>query len=67
MATKLDRSDASGVLVTCTDCPYWFAFAWTDADAHDSACAHEERVHPGRNEASTKRAHFRAYAARHAV
>ena len=66
MTTKLDRSQASGVLVTCTDCPYWFAFQWTDAAAHDSACDHEERVHPGRNEASTRRAKHRDYAARHA-
>lgn len=66
MTTMLDRSQASGVLVTCTDCPYWWAFAWTVEKAHDSACAHEENVHPGRNEASTRRTKHREYAARHA-
>jgi hypothetical protein len=55
------------VLVTCTDCPFWFAFAWTDEKAHDSACDHEERVHPGRGDATTRRAKFRDYASRHAV
>lgn len=63
MATKFDRSQASGVLVTCTDCPYWFALKWTEQDAHDSACDHEERVHPGRKQASTRRS---MYQSRHA-
>jgi hypothetical protein len=64
MSTKLDRSDASGILVTCSDCPYWFAMHWTEKAAHDSACSHEERVHPGRTLASNRRTMFKA---RHAV
>lgn len=66
MTTKLDRSKESGVLVTCSECPYWFAYKWTDADAHDAACRHEELVHPGLNEASSRRAMFRGRAGRHA-
>lgn len=66
MTTKLDRSEASGVLVTCTDCPYWYAYRWTVAEAHDAACRHEELVHPGLNQASTRRAMFQAREARHA-
>lgn len=67
MGTKLDRSQASGVLITCTDCPFWFAFAWTVAKGHDSAADHEERVHPGRTAASKRRHEFLEYQARHAV
>jgi len=53
--TKIDRS-ATGILIVCEDCPYWFAFALTMAAAHDSACGHESRVHPGSKLASTRRA-----------
>jgi hypothetical protein len=42
---KLDPSTTS-VVVTCTDCPYWYAFAWTRDDAELRAIAHEELVHP---------------------
>jgi hypothetical protein len=66
MPTKFDRSKESGTLVTCTDCPYWFAFQWTEKAAQDSACSHEERVHPGRTEASSRRAKHDSRA-RHAV
>lgn len=59
MATKLDRSEHSGVLVTCTDCEYWFAFAWTVAKAHDSACNHDELVHPGRFTAHVRRSQYK--------
>lgn len=54
MLTKIDRS-ATGILIVCTACPYWFAFALTMRAAHDSACRHEELVHPGANLASTRR------------
>jgi hypothetical protein len=66
MTTTLDRSAESGVLVTCTACPYWYAFAWTVSEAHDSACRHEELVHPGLNQASDRRAAFHRYSGRHA-
>lgn len=58
MATKLDHSDASGVLVTCSDCPFWFAFAWTVAAGHDTAVSHQERVHPGIRQAEFTRASY---------
>lgn len=65
MATKLDRSEHSGVLITCTLCPYWFAFAWTVDEAHDSACNHEGRVHPELRLAVDRRArHHARHAAR---
>lgn len=62
MLTKIDRS-ASGILIVCGECAFWFAFALTMGAAHDSACAHEARVHPGSKLASTRRA---AWAGRHA-
>jgi hypothetical protein len=52
--TKIDKS-ASGILIVCGECPYWFAFAFTMGAAHDSACSHESRVHPGSKAASTRR------------
>lgn len=54
MLTKIDQS-SSGILIICGECVYWFAFAFTMAKAHDSACAHEERVHPGSGTASKRR------------
>ncbi len=54
MLTKIDQS-STGILVVCGQCPYWFAFALTMAAAHDSACGHEERVHPGAGTASKRR------------
>jgi hypothetical protein len=61
--TKIDRSP-SGILIVCVACPYWYAFALTMEAAHDSACGHEERVHPGAGFAS-KRRHI--WLRRHAV
>lgn len=58
MATKLDVSEASGVLVTCSDCPWWFAFAWTIVKGHDVAVDHQDRVHPGTRQAEFTRASF---------
>ena len=54
MLTKIDQS-ASGILIVCGECSYWFAFALTMEKAHDSACGHEERVHPGSGQASKRR------------
>lgn len=63
MPTKIDVS-SSGILIVCTDCPFWFAFAFDMADAQNRSCDHEERVHPGMNVASTRRS---KWAARHAA
>jgi hypothetical protein len=62
MAVKLDISTNS-VVVYCTECEHWSAFAWTKAEAHDSACRHESLVHPGDDQASTARS---LYKTRHA-
>lgn len=45
MSIKLDPSDAL-VLVTCTECTYWHACAWTIEKAEDAGIKHEENVHP---------------------
>jgi len=45
MTIKLDVSTTS-VVVTCTDCAFWYAFAWTPKAAEKSAVTHEENVHP---------------------
>lgn len=57
MLTKIDQS-ASGILIICGECPYWFAFALTMGKAHDSACGHEERVHPNEGGKASKRRHI---------
>lgn len=50
MAIKLDISPNS-VVVYCTDCGHWRAFAWSRDEGNDRAAAHEERVHPEQREA----------------
>lgn len=69
---KFDSSDSS-VIVTCTECPYWFSFRFDKPEAYRSAAAHRVLVHdveparaaePGRLYAA-RRAH--AYATRHAA
>jgi hypothetical protein len=60
--TKIDRS-TSGILIVCDECPYWYAFALTMPAAHDSAVAHEERLHPRSSLAKDRR---KKWATRHA-
>lgn len=59
----LDVSTTS-VVVTCTDCPHWYGFAWTPAAAEASAIVHEQNVHPDsftiRNRDSNREAKRRA-------
>lgn len=55
---KIDCSDASVVLVCLTCAGAWRAFAWTRAEAYDRAVAHEQRTHPGTNEAQDARAQW---------
>jgi hypothetical protein len=45
MAIKHDRSDSSGVVTTCTECPYWFSFQFEMPAAYRSAESHLIRVH----------------------
>jgi hypothetical protein len=42
---RFDCSDASGVLITCRDCPGWYEWAWSLADARDRGDRHELDVH----------------------
>lgn len=57
MAIKLDISTTS-VVVFCTDCGHWRAFAWTKTEGEAAAIRHEELVHPdsfaARNRAATR-------------
>ena len=66
MTITLDRSTASGILVKCSDCSYWHAFAWTESEAWASAKRHESAAH-GMISRRTQDASNRAdYRARHA-
>lgn len=57
---KIDRSDSSVVLV-CLSCEgAWCGFAWDLADAHNRAVAHEQRTHPGEDDALQARWRFRS-------
>ncbi|MBL5972438.1 MAG: hypothetical protein D3X82_01310 [Candidatus Leucobacter sulfamidivorax] len=56
---KIDCSDSSVVLVCQTCGGAWRAFAWDRADAHDRAVAHEQRTHPGTEEAQAAREQWR--------
>lgn len=62
MAIKLDPS-ATGVVVYCTECGHWRAFAWTMPEAHNAAVRHEQNVHPDSEQADQAR---RRYLGRHA-
>ena len=56
---RVDFSPASGAVVTCTDCPHWFAFRFTRKDGWAAGRDHERRAHPGSTQATTALAHFR--------
>ncbi len=45
MALKFDRSAETGILITCTLCPYWFSYRFDQCEAYDSAIAHAARAH----------------------
>jgi hypothetical protein len=51
MATRLDRSKETGILITCTDCDYWFSYQWDTEAAYRSAANHDSLVHPGEKSA----------------
>lgn len=55
--TKIDRS-SSGILILCAECPYWHSFRFVMIEAHNSAVAHEARVHPGDTGAAARRANW---------
>lgn len=56
------ESTAGGVTLSCAECAYWHAFAATMGAAHQSASAHEKRVHPGEYRARNA---AKMYARRH--
>lgn len=56
---SVDYSTSSGALVTCADCPYWYAFRFTRKEGWEAARAHELRAHPGARQATTALAHYR--------
>ncbi|WP_298041466.1 hypothetical protein, partial [uncultured Microbacterium sp.] len=43
---RLDES-AAVIVIHCTEHPWWRAVRFYRDDAHDAACAHEEREHAG--------------------
>lgn len=45
MTMRLDCTRVS-VVVTCTLCPFWSAFADGKREGWETAARHEERVHP---------------------
>ena len=45
MTIRLDSTRVS-VVVTCTLCPWWSAFAFTKEEGWAAAGTHEEQVHP---------------------
>ena len=44
MTIKLDVS-ASSVVITCTDCPYWYSFRFDRLAGYRAGEAHAVRVH----------------------
>jgi hypothetical protein len=42
---RIDSTTISTV-VTCTRCPYWYAFTWSRGEGWDAAGRHEGIVHP---------------------
>lgn len=48
---KLDRTRIS-VVVTCTDCPWWHGFGLDDTEAWATGKRHQERHHPGEQQAA---------------
>lgn len=65
MMIKLDCSDASGILITCTECDHWFSFRFDRLEAYRSGEDHAQRVH-GESERSATDAR-RKYEKRHAA
>ncbi|TFB15131.1 hypothetical protein E3V93_00185 [Microbacterium sp. 3H14] len=56
------EATAGGVRIGCTACPHWHAFAADRRAGHQSASAHEKRVHPGEYRARNA---AKMYARRH--
>lgn len=50
MTIKLDSTRVS-VVVKCSLCPWWSAFAFTKGEGWAAGARHEEHAHPGLNQA----------------
>ena len=50
----------SSVVLHCTSCGVWHAFANDREDAYNRAVAHEQRAHPGEKHAQHARGEWRA-------
>lgn len=63
---KLDCSAASGILITCTECGYWFAFRFDRIEAYKAGEDHAQRVHniPAEVADNARRLYERRHAAR---
>lgn len=51
---KLDKSEATGILVTCTKCAYWFAFRFDQIEAYQAGERHAQLVHDIPQETAAK-------------
>ena len=50
MTIKLDSTQISTV-VSCTDCPWWRAFAFSKLQGWETGARHEKAVHQGSTQA----------------
>lgn len=66
MAFTFDKSDSSGILVKCSSCSYWHAFAWTQPQAWQAARQHEMSAHDSQDHTAEVSARVSAWRARHA-
>lgn len=59
MTIRVDSTTISTV-VTCTQCPFWYAFRWTRAEGWEAGAAHESRMHPDSLNARRSRTRYRS-------
>lgn len=55
MTIKLDVSQSAthcSIVVTCSHCPHWRAFAFGREEGWTSGARHDDRVHPANRQAS---------------
>lgn len=63
LPTRFDESSTS-VVITCVECPYWFAFRFTRWEAYRASESHLTRVHDVEPQAAA--APRRLFESRHA-
>lgn len=63
----LDHSQSSGILITCTECPYWFSFRFEKDEARRSGEDHQQRVHGISQEVAAQARRAADYRMRHAA